>query len=214
MLTLSQSQADGMAQQDKSDFDAKLRAAITKAQTDLGRPAPSDDDLTGFIAAGMATCKMAGFTKQCHIAEFMVLQASQNASADGGQLSPAAQETLIGHYDTPQAKLDALAAQTENPKAAAKASEAAKEFPPMEPGQLVQPCPLTRLDYWLEIELFDEADKPVPGEPFHVKFPNGQEVKGKLNGDGFARFADLAQAGTAQVCFPEQPGGAWMPVTA
>jgi len=61
---------------------------------------------------------------------------------------------------------------------------------------------------WIEIELLDEEDNPVPGEKYEIELPDGTIAKGSLDGDGFARV-DGVKPGECKVCFPELDGEVW-----
>lgn len=61
---------------------------------------------------------------------------------------------------------------------------------------------------WIEIELLDEEDNPVPGEKYEVELPDGKIAKGTLDGEGFARI-DGIKPGACKVCFPEYDKDAW-----
>ena len=62
---------------------------------------------------------------------------------------------------------------------------------------------------WIEIQLLDESDQPVPGEPYQVTLPDGVTVgEGSLDEKGFARI-DGIDPGTCQVCFPKLDQEAW-----
>lgn len=61
---------------------------------------------------------------------------------------------------------------------------------------------------WIEIQLVDSADKPVPGEKYRVKLTDGRESEGTLDSDGRARFNQI-DPGTCQVCFPEIDANEW-----
>lgn len=63
--------------------------------------------------------------------------------------------------------------------------------------------------HWIEIELVGEDDKPIPNEAYTVKLPDGREVSGKLDANGFARIDGLDQGGTCEVCFGDLDGAAW-----
>ena len=61
---------------------------------------------------------------------------------------------------------------------------------------------------WIEIELVDEDDKPVAGEPFKVTLPDGSVFPGTLNEKGFYRIEGI-DPGTCQITFPNLDKDAW-----
>lgn len=61
---------------------------------------------------------------------------------------------------------------------------------------------------WIEIELVDEEDEPVPGEKYEVTLPDGSVKKGTLDQQGFARV-DYIDPGTCQITFPDLDKDAW-----
>ncbi len=62
---------------------------------------------------------------------------------------------------------------------------------------------------WIEIELLDDAGKPVPGEPYRVTLPDGSTVaEGTLDSKGFARI-DNIDPGNCKVTFPRLIKDAW-----
>lgn len=64
---------------------------------------------------------------------------------------------------------------------------------------------------WIEIELLDEADQPVPGESYKVTLPDGQTVaEGTLDQNGFARV-DGIDPGSCKVTFPNLDEKTWKP---
>lgn len=63
---------------------------------------------------------------------------------------------------------------------------------------------------WIEIELVDEEDNPVPGERYEITVPDGTVASGTLDENGFARV-DGIDPGTCQVTFPELDKSAWEP---
>jgi hypothetical protein len=71
-------------------------------------------------------------------------------------------------------------------------------------GSPVQKCPLV----WIEIELVDEEDQPVPGKKYRITLPNGRTVAGNLDGNGFTRH-DGIPAGDCKITFPEMDSGSW-----
>lgn len=73
---------------------------------------------------------------------------------------------------------------------------------------LVQPCPLAPM-HWLEIELLDDAGRPVAHEPYRVTLPGGQVVAGFLDANGRERLDSIPDAGECQVSFPQLDDAAW-----
>ena len=65
---------------------------------------------------------------------------------------------------------------------------------------------------WIEIQLLDEANNPVPGEPYAVILPDGTTVAdGTLDAQGKARVENI-DPGTCQVTFPNLDKDAWQPL--
>ena len=73
---------------------------------------------------------------------------------------------------------------------------------PAPSADVVKPCPLNKPTHFLEIEVRDEDGEPVAGEEFRVVLPNGEAVRGFLDGNGFQRFGPIEDAGQCQVSFP------------
>ena len=63
---------------------------------------------------------------------------------------------------------------------------------------------------WIEIELVDEEDQPVPGEKYKITLPDGSVAKGTLDENGFARIEGI-EPGTCQITFSELDKDAWEP---
>ena len=61
---------------------------------------------------------------------------------------------------------------------------------------------------WIEIELVDEEDQPVPGERYEITLPNGKVAKGTLDEKGFAHVGGI-DPGTCQITFPNLDKDAW-----
>ncbi len=65
--------------------------------------------------------------------------------------------------------------------------------------------------HWIEIELVDKKNKPVPGEKYRVTLPDGTTVaEGTLDSKGHARV-DGIDPGTCKVTFPNLDKNAWKP---
>lgn len=65
-------------------------------------------------------------------------------------------------------------------------------------------------DAWLEIELLDEGNPPmpIPGAKYVVELKDGTLIEGTLNEKGKARLEGIKGA-TAKVSFPEIDGAEW-----
>jgi type VI secretion system secreted protein VgrG len=62
---------------------------------------------------------------------------------------------------------------------------------------------------WIEIELLDQKNKPVPGEPYVITLADGKTVTGgTLDEKGFARV-DGIEPGSCKVSFPRLHKDAW-----
>lgn len=61
---------------------------------------------------------------------------------------------------------------------------------------------------WIEIEMLDEADQPVPGMKYEVKLPDGTVATGVTDGKGYARV-DGCEEGNCEITFPDLDKGAW-----
>jgi hypothetical protein len=61
---------------------------------------------------------------------------------------------------------------------------------------------------WIEIELVDEEDEPVPGEKYEIELPDGSVAKGTLDSDGFVRIEGI-DPGNCKVSFPKLDKDAW-----
>ena|SRR5438552_13704559 len=61
---------------------------------------------------------------------------------------------------------------------------------------------------WIEIELVDKRNKPVPGEKFRITLADTTVVEGTLDENGFARVNGI-ESGTCKVTFPEMDGRSW-----
>jgi len=61
---------------------------------------------------------------------------------------------------------------------------------------------------WIEIEMVDEEDNPVPGEKYKITLPDDSVAQGTLDNKGFARV-DGIEPGTCKITFPELDKDAW-----
>lgn len=63
---------------------------------------------------------------------------------------------------------------------------------------------------WVEIELIDQDDEPVPGERYRIELPDGSVDSGSLDANGIARVEGI-DPGTCKVSFPDLDKDAWGP---
>jgi type VI secretion system secreted protein VgrG len=63
--------------------------------------------------------------------------------------------------------------------------------------------------HWIEIDLVDDEGKPVPGEPYEIKMPDGSVKKGSLDENGFARVDGIEDPGNCEITFPNRDKKAW-----
>lgn len=62
---------------------------------------------------------------------------------------------------------------------------------------------------WIEIELVDQDDHPIPGEPYRVTLPDGESVaEGTLDEKGLARLEGI-EPGSCKITFPNQDKDSW-----
>ncbi len=61
---------------------------------------------------------------------------------------------------------------------------------------------------WIEIEMVDEDDEPVPGEKYKVTLPDDTVAQGTLDENGFARIEGI-DPGSCKVSFPDLDKAAW-----
>jgi hypothetical protein len=197
MLTIRQAQIDAM---DQAGAAARA-AAVGDHLAASGAP----DDA---VARGVQLVNIAGVTGQENIAR--LLDAVSTAEGIPAALPRPALAILLAKGEAPQAKL----AKIENWAAAGKPTGAAPlaPLPSAAPGGTgsaqVQACPFAA-QHWIEIEMLDEEDAPVPWLAYVVVLPDSTRASGYLDGDGYARIRGLALAGTCQISFPEIDKDAW-----
>ncbi|MEO7701851.1 MAG: hypothetical protein ABIZ04_21710, partial [Opitutus sp.] len=63
---------------------------------------------------------------------------------------------------------------------------------------------------WIEIELVDEDNRPVPGEAYRIELPDGSVAEGTLDDKGLARI-DYIEPGECKITFPYLDKSAWAP---
>lgn len=61
---------------------------------------------------------------------------------------------------------------------------------------------------WIEIEMVDEEDNPVPGEKYRITLADNSVAEGTLDEKGFARVEGI-ESGNCKVTFPNLDKEAW-----
>jgi hypothetical protein len=72
--------------------------------------------------------------------------------------------------------------------------------------QMKVPCPADAT--WIEVQLLDRNQKPMPGEKYKIQLPDSSIMTGALDKDGKVRFDNIV-AGQAQITFPEIDSREW-----
>jgi hypothetical protein len=72
--------------------------------------------------------------------------------------------------------------------------------------QMTVPCPADAT--WIEVQLVDQDQRPMPGEKYRVKLPDSSLMEGTLDKDGKVRFDNIV-AGQAEITFPEIDAREW-----
>ena len=63
--------------------------------------------------------------------------------------------------------------------------------------------------HWIEIELVDEANQPVPGEKYEITMPDKTVKEGTLDEKGWARVDGIKDPGQCKITFPNLDKEAW-----
>lgn len=125
---------------------------------------------------------------------------SPKSGKAGSLVAPAEPaEALEADKADPGAVAEMKAEQAQS-KSGKYGSEKVKPFTPSEDEE--------KKTSWIEIELLDDDDKPVPGEPFRITVADGRVYTGTLDHRGFYRLEGL-EPGTCKVSFPGIEGRSW-----
>lgn len=131
------------------------------------------------------------------------------ASGPGSPASPASPGNLV----SPVAATDAEDADRADPGEVAEIKARQREIKSGKYGAAkVKPFkPVNdeeKKTTWIEIELIDEDDNPVPSERYEVELPDGSVARGTLDHRGFARIEGI-EPGTCRISFPDLDQDAW-----
>lgn len=70
-------------------------------------------------------------------------------------------------------------------------------------------APQAEAVHWVEIELLGDDGRPVPGESYEIRLPNGGFDRGELDENGCARVEDIPTSGPCRISFPRLDRDAW-----
>jgi hypothetical protein len=119
-----------------------------------------------------------------HLANRMVTENLQIISCAENYLA-----SILGTFTEAASTASTPAAQTTTPL---EDEEAAQQ----------QPAPASEEKHFIEIELVDDAGKPMADESYLVELPDGTQRTGRTDVNGKARI-DGIDPGTAKVSFPD-----------
>ncbi len=184
-------------------------------------------------AMGVVIEAMSGITIKCGPTSYVVIDASgvtlkgmsvavdgvsvRIASGPGSPATPGQAGSLISPLEptlaeeadeSDPAKMEAIKNEQKTEKkgkyGAAKAPAWKQEQAAPAQGEETQKS-------WIEIELKDEDDNPVPGEQYEITLPDGTHVaRGTLDQDGLARVEGI-DPGECKVTFPRLDKASWAP---
>ena len=117
-------------------------------------------------------------------------------------VKPAAPEEVFDADDADAGKVEKVKAEQIKKK---KGKYGKQKVKPFKPNDVTDDETKTS---WIEFEMIDEADQPVPSLAYEVKLPDGSVTTGTLDGNGFARI-DGCEPGTCEISFPGIDKDAW-----
>jgi len=120
----------------------------------------------------------------------------------GNPVSPAAPDTAEDADITDPGKMAEIKAEQLETKSGKYGSTPVKPHKPPEDEEEKEK------KSWIEIEMVDEEDEPVPGEKYKITLPDDSVAEGTLDNNGFARV-DGIDPGTCKITFPELDKDAW-----
>ena len=75
--------------------------------------------------------------------------------------------------------------------------------------QMILPCQAGT--HWIEFQLVDQDNHPVPGEPYKVLLPDQSIMTGTVDNNGKVRFESIV-SGQASICFTGMDEKEWRPL--
>jgi hypothetical protein len=62
---------------------------------------------------------------------------------------------------------------------------------------------------WVEVQVLDMENRPVPGVCYEIRLPDGCVVTGSTDSKGLARY-DHILSGECEICLPDFDRDAWI----
>ena len=116
-------------------------------------------------------------------------------------VAPAKPEEIFDADEADAGKVEEVKAEQIQKKKGKYGKQKVKPFKPKENDDDTETS-------WIEFEMVDEADEPVPGIAYEVKLPDDSVATGTLDTQGFARI-DGCEPGTCEISFPDLDKDAW-----
>ena len=130
---------------------------------------------------------------------------SATAASCGSIVEPTEATDAEVADDADPGEIAVVKARQKEQKAGKYGSVKTKPYKPP-PADETEPEELT----WIEIELIDEDDNPVPGERYQIEVADGRVIRGTLDNKGYARVEGL-KPGDCKVTFLKLDQDAWEP---
>jgi type VI secretion system secreted protein VgrG len=122
---------------------------------------------------------------------------------------PGSQQTIVGPV-APKAVTESMKPTSTGTKSYSASPDPMKALPPHNSSAFPAPSPTApppadeeKKKHFIEIEVFDEDNLPVPGEPYEIITPEGTLASGSTDEKGYARV-DGIEPGTATVRLPRR----------
>jgi type VI secretion system secreted protein VgrG len=130
---------------------------------------------------------------------------SPKSGSPGTVVAPAEPEVAEEADNSKPGEVEEVKGPEGKPQPGKSSSAAAKPFKPPQTQKEKE-----KKKSWIAIKMLDEEGKPVPGEKYRVKLPDGSVQEGTLGADGTARVEGF-EPGSCEVTFSELDEGSWKP---
>lgn len=128
---------------------------------------------------------------------------SPKSGTAGNAVSPASPDAAQDADQANPGQVEQAKAQQIQTQSGKYGSAQVQPYKPPQPGQSSQ-----NKKSWIEIEMVDEDNNPVPGMHYQVTLPDNSVADGTLDDKGFVRIEGI-DPGTCQITFPDLDKDAW-----